>query len=147
MDLQIVDAGKVDSRRKYEFLSTSIGVADGGRSAIAGAITTVSVDVLTDPSENPESWREGEGECGSRGDPVPFIREGSSAERGNAGETEADFGIARRISGKLFFTVNEGLEGLEPAAYEALRVCCDWLVPNTFAVSSSEDTELSGVGR
>lgn len=58
-----------------------------------------------------------------------------------------DCGIARRISGKLFFAVNEGLEGLEPPAYEALRVCCGWVGPSTFTVSSSEDTELSGVGK
>ena len=51
------------------------------------------------------------------------------------------------MSGKLFFAVNEGREGLDPAAYEALRTCCDWLVPNIFAVSSSEETELSGVGK
>jgi len=58
IDLQIVDGGKVDSRRKYEFRSASIDVTDGGRSAIAEDSTTVSVDVLTDsarPSENPES--------------------------------------------------------------------------------------------
>lgn len=61
--------------------------------------------------------------------------------------TVVDRGMARRISGKLFFAVNKGREGLEPAAYEAFRMCCDWLVPNIFAVSSSEDTELSGVGR
>ena len=58
-----------------------------------------------------------------------------------------DRGTACRISGKLFFAVNEGREGLEPPVYEALRMCCSWLGPNTFAVSSSEDTELSGVGR
>ena len=34
-----------------------------------------------------------------------------------------------------------------PPAYEALRMCCGWLGPKTFAVSSSEDTELSGVGK
>ena len=58
-----------------------------------------------------------------------------------------DRGVACRISGRLFFVVNDGREGLEPPAYEALRICCGWLVPNIFAVSSSEDTELSGVGK
>lgn len=61
--------------------------------------------------------------------------------------TEDDFGIARRMSGKLFFAVNEGREVLEPTPCETVRMCCDWLVPNIFVVSSSEDTELSGVGR
>lgn len=126
IDLQIVDCGKVDNRRKYEFRSTSIGATDGGRSAIAGDKTTVSVDVLTDPerpSENPESWREGERESRSRGDSITFARESISAERGNAGVV--DCGMTKRMSGKLFFVVNEGRDGLEPAAYEALRVCCD----------------------
>ena len=140
----------MDSRRKYEFRSTSIGVMDGGRSAIAEDKTIVSVDVLTDserPSENPESWREGEREGRSRGDFVVFTREGASVARGNAGVPVTDCGIARRMSGRLFFAVNEGRKGLDPAAYEALRMCCDWLVPGIFAVSSSEETELSGVGK
>jgi len=58
-----------------------------------------------------------------------------------------DCGVARRMSGRLFFAANEGREGLDSAAYEALRMCCDWLVPNTLVVSSSEETELSGVGK
>ena len=58
-----------------------------------------------------------------------------------------DRGTACRISGRLFLAVNDGREGFVPPAYEALRMCCGWLVPNTFAVSSSEDTELSGVGK
>ena len=89
--------------------------------------TTVSVGVLTDserPSENPESWREGEREGKSRGDSFGFIREGAPIERGNAGIRAADCGIARRISGKLFFAVNAGRVGLDSAAYEALRMRC-----------------------
>ena len=58
-----------------------------------------------------------------------------------------DRGTAFRISGKLFLAVSDGRKGLVPPAYEALRMCCGWLVPKTFAVSSSEDTELSGVGK
>ena len=126
IDLQIVDGGKVDNRRKYEFRSTSISGTDGGRSVIAEDKTTVSVDVLTDserPSENPESWREGEREGKSRGGFFVFTREGTPVERGNAGIRVADWGIARRISGKLFFAVNAGRDGLDSAAYEALRVC------------------------
>ena len=112
---------------------------------------TVSVDVLTDserPSENPESWREGEREGKSRGGSFVFIREGAPAERGNAGIRAANCGIASRISGKLFFAVNAGGEGLDSAACGALyHMYCGWLVPNAFAMSSPEETELSGVGK
>lgn len=104
----------MDSRRKYEFFSTSIDVTDEGRSAIADGITTVSVDVLTEserPSENPESWRGGGREGRSRGDSVMLAREGTSAERGNAGVIGG-----RRISGKLFFAANRGRGDLEAAA-------------------------------
>ena len=81
----------------------------------------MSVDVLTDPerpSENPESWREGEREGKSRGDSFVLIREGERY----AGIRAADCGVVKRIPGELFFTVNANREGLGSAAYEALRM-------------------------
>ena len=85
----------------------------------------MSVDVLTDSersSENPESWREGKRKGRSWGDSFVFTREGAPVERGNAGIRVANCGIARRISGKLFFVVNASREGPGSAAYEALRI-------------------------
>lgn len=123
---------------------------DGGRSEIAEDKTIVSVDVLTEserPSENPESWRGGAREGRPRGGSIVFARGGAPVARGNAGVLVTDCGVARRMSGRLFFATNEGREGLDSAAYEALRMCCDWFVPNTLVVSSSEETELSGVGK
>ena len=95
--------------------------------AIAEDKTTVSVDVLTDserPSENQESWREGEREGRSWGNSFVFIHEGAPVERGDAGIRAANCGIARRISDKLFFVVNASREGLCSAAYDASRISC-----------------------
>ena len=68
-------------------------------------------------------------------------------ESGNAGIRAVDCGITKRISGKLFFTVNASRESLGSAAYEALCMRRGRLVPNAFVVSSEEETGLSGVGK
>ena len=77
-----------------------------------------------------------------------FIREGVPVEGDNAGIRATDCSIARRISGKLFLAVNAGGGGLGSAACGvSCHMCCGWLVPNAFAVSSPEETELSRVGK
>ena len=87
---------------------------------------TVFVDVLTDskrPSENPESWREGERVGKSQGDSFVFIREGGPVERDNAGPRAADRHSQTHI-GQALLRCQRRPGGLDSVEYEALYMCC-----------------------